>query len=202
MDEHLERIYQRLTDFYSTGSVPWDDVLPPPEVIELLEGKLPGRALDLGCGYGRASIFMAQKGWEVDGVDFVPHAAAVAAERAREAGVDVRIHIASVTDLDFLTGGYDFVLDVGCAHALDAAGLQQYRAHIKRLLRAGGNYLVYVRLREEQDIPEEGPKGMPEDRLRATFSDGFDLEKVEKGITEVDGMAPWQSGWFYFRKTQ
>jgi hypothetical protein len=30
--------------------------------------------------------------------------------------------------------------------------------------------------------------------------DGFELEKVEKGMTYVEGMEPWQSAWFYFRR--
>lgn len=202
MDEHLETTYQRLHEFYTSDrQLPWDDPLPPPEVIDLLAGQTPGRALDLGCGYGRASIYMARLGWEVDGVDFVPQAAAVAAERAREAGVDARFHIASVTDLGFLRGSYQFILDVGCAHALNADGFYQYFNHIKRLLATGGKYLLYVRLREEgEDMPQEGPRGMPEESIRATFSDGFELEKVERGITKVEGMEPWQSAWFYFRK--
>jgi cyclopropane fatty-acyl-phospholipid synthase-like methyltransferase len=201
MDEHQAKVYQRLVSFYATGSGPWDDVLPPPEVMALLEERPVGRALDLGCGYGRASIYMAGLGWEVDGVDFVAHATAVAAERAREAGVEVRFHIASVTDLGFLAGPYDFVLDVGCVHALDEKGIQQYQGHLKRLLRGGGDYLLYVRLKDESEGPaDEGPKGVSEMLLRDIFGDGFELEKVEKGITEVEGMAPWQSGWFYFRR--
>jgi hypothetical protein len=73
---------------------------------------------------------------------------------------------------------------------------------LKRLLRTGGDYLLYVRLRDESEpTPEEGPKGVSERLLREIFGDGFDLEKVEKGITDVEGMAPWESGWFYFRRT-
>jgi cyclopropane fatty-acyl-phospholipid synthase-like methyltransferase len=201
MDEHQEKVYQRLKDFYGTGRVPWDEELPPPEVVAELEGRPSGRALDLGCGYGRASIFMARSGWEVDGVDFVAQAAATAAERARAAGVDVRFHIASVTDLGFLAGEYDFALDVGCVHALDAAGVGRYQGHLKRLLRRDGRYLLYVRLQDEGGpVPEEGPKGVAEGLLREVFSDGFELEKVEKGITEVEGMAAWESAWFYFRR--
>jgi SAM-dependent methyltransferase len=201
MDEHLEMVYERLREFYASGGVPWDDPLPPPEVIGWLEGRPSGRALDLGCGYGRASIYMARLGWEVDGVDFVPHAAAVAAERAREAGVDVRFHIASVTDLGFLAGPYDFVLDVGCAHALDREGLARYGRHLKRLLRSGGSYLLFVHLWEEGDeTAEDRPKGIPEGLLRETLADGFELEKFERGVTQVRDMEPWQSGWFYFRR--
>jgi len=28
----------------------------------------------LGCGPGRASIYLARRGWQVDGVDFIPDA--------------------------------------------------------------------------------------------------------------------------------
>lgn len=201
MDEHLETVYERLREFYASGSVPWDDPLPPPEVIEWLEGRPPGKALDLGCGYGRASIYMAQLGWKVDGVDFVPHAAAVAAERAREAGADARFHIASVTDLGFLAGPYDFILDVGCAHALDEAGFARYGRHLKRLLRSGGTYLLFVHLRAEgEETADDRPKGIPEEWLHKSLADGFELEKLERGVTQVRDMEPWQSAWLYFRR--
>jgi len=201
MDEHQEKIYQRLNEFYASGSVPWDETLPPPEVLNWLAGRPPGRALDLGCGYGRASIYMARLGWEVDGVDFVPHAAAVAAERAREAGVQIRFHIASVTDLGFLAGNYDFVLDVGCLHILDENGLMRYHRQLKRLLHAGGVYLLFAHLPEETaEQPENGPRGIPEAVLRAAFSDGFELKKFERGITKVRDQDPWQSAWFYFQR--
>lgn len=39
----------------------------------------PGRALDVGCGEGRNSIWLAERGWEVTGIDF----SQVALERAR-----------------------------------------------------------------------------------------------------------------------
>jgi len=46
-----------------------------------LEGRAPqGRALDLACGEGRNSIWLAEQGWTVTAVDFSD----VAIERARE----------------------------------------------------------------------------------------------------------------------
>ena len=41
-----------------------------------------GRALDLACGEGRNSIWLAERGWQVTGVDF----SSVAIERARHDG--------------------------------------------------------------------------------------------------------------------
>lgn len=50
----------------------------------------PGSALDLACGEGRNAVWMAEKGWEVTGVDF----SGVAINRARgmavQRGVEVR----------------------------------------------------------------------------------------------------------------
>jgi SAM-dependent methyltransferase len=207
MDEHQEKVYQRLAGRYASGMVPWDQELPPPEVIRVLEDRPAGRALDLGCGYGRASIYMARAGWEVDAVDFVPQAAAVAAGRAREAGLDVRFHIASVTDLGFLAGPYDFALDVGCVHALDEKGLEQYHRHLRRLLVSGGEYLLFVRMREETAgekmtvfQSEEEHRGISEDRLRAVFGDGFELVWVAYGQTLVEDKPAWPSAWFCFRR--
>jgi cyclopropane fatty-acyl-phospholipid synthase-like methyltransferase len=204
MDEHEDKVFTRLSEFYAAGKLPWDLPLPPPEVIDWLDGRPPGRALDLGCGYGRASIYMAELGWEVDGVEFVPHAAAVAAGRAREAGVAARFHIASVTDLGFLAGKYDFILDVGCVHALDEKGLARYHDHVKRLLGPGGTYLLFVRLQEEGEETAEGngPRGISGEILKAAFMDGFELEKVEEGVTHVEGQAPWKSAWFYFQRLE
>ncbi|MCA9932850.1 MAG: methyltransferase domain-containing protein, partial [Anaerolineales bacterium] len=78
-------VYDRLRERYELGQVPWDHELPPPEVVAELEQMLPGRALDLGCGYGRASVYMAQHNWQVDGVDFIDLALQEAARRAAEA---------------------------------------------------------------------------------------------------------------------
>src|ERR1700730_17648635 len=67
---------------YRFGATPWDHTTPPPELVEVIDGERrisPGRALDLGCGTGNSSIYMAERGWTVTGIDF----ARPAIERAR-----------------------------------------------------------------------------------------------------------------------
>lgn len=68
---------------------------PHPHVEEL--GKLlPGRGLELGCGEGRPSIWLAGRGWKMTAVDF----SGVAVERGRRIaaahGVDVDWQVADV----------------------------------------------------------------------------------------------------------
>ncbi|HEY3466943.1 MAG TPA: class I SAM-dependent methyltransferase [Amycolatopsis sp.] len=55
-----------------------------------VDGLTPGRALDLGCGEGGDAIWLAKRGWTVDGADISTVALARAAEAAAEAGVTVR----------------------------------------------------------------------------------------------------------------
>lgn len=191
--------YQRLLARYQAGDVPWDDTLPPPEVIAFLTEQPAGRSLDLGCGYGRAAIYMAQRGWEVDAIDFIAEAICVAAERARAAGVTIRFHVNSVIDLDYLAGPYDFALDVGCGHNLDWDGLRQYRRQLHRLLRPGGTFLFFARL-QERDETSDGPRGLEEQRLQAAFAEGFELVWSEIGRTEMADQSGWSSGWFRFRR--
>ncbi|MGD2048880.1 MAG: class I SAM-dependent methyltransferase, partial [Chloroflexota bacterium] len=195
MAKNQENTYKRLADYYASGDVPWDEPLPPPEVLNLIPTLQPGRALDLGCGYGRAAIYMASLGWQVDAVDFIPEAIEEASGRARQAGVDVRFYVAQVTSLDFLGGPYDFALDVGCGHTLNESELRQYRDQLHRLLRPGGIFLFFARLSDE-NLPEDesstageesdSPSGLAVLTITSVFDDGFEMEWYERGLTEMD----------------
>lgn len=197
-----QEIYARFAERYAAQDVPWDAELPPPEVMEIVAQFPPGKALDLGCGYGRTAIYLAQKGWQVDGVDFIPDAIAEAERRAQAAGVarQTHFHVGSAADLDFLHGRYDLAIDVGCLHALTPDQLQRYLAGLKRLLRPGSTYLLYTRLQDPAENDQEGPRGVPQKQITSLFQDGFSLQNSEIGTTEMPDRAPWKSAWFWFRK--
>lgn len=198
MNRELQESLERFTERYTNGQVPWDDTLPPPEVQALVAPLPPGRALDLGCGYGRTSIYLAQHGWQVDAVDFVPQAIAEANRRATAAGALARIqfHVGSVADLHFVDGPYDLAIDVGCMHSLSAEMQASYRDGLLRLLRPGAAYLLFARLRNPTDDPADGPSGLDEVALRALFAP-FTLQKVTLGVTEGEDYS-WRSGWFWY----
>lgn len=186
-------------DRYQRGEVPWDHTLPPPEVLALVPTLSPGRALDLGCGYGRASIFLARHGWMVDGVDFVPRAIAEARRRAKEAGVNVNFFVGDVTRLSHLPEArYDFAVDVGCAHNLDAAALAAYHQTLKRLLKPGAQFLLFARLKDPN--AEGGPSGVEEAALLALFADGFAVKDATHGETRMPDRPVWQSAWYLFER--
>ena len=62
----------------------------------------PGRALDLGCGEGGDTAWLAARGWRVTAVDIAPAALELTAEHAAQAGVADRV----TTELHDLAAGF------------------------------------------------------------------------------------------------
>ncbi len=138
---------------YLRGDAPWDSGVVPPEIVAWIaaaerDGRPPGRALDLGCGTGTTSLYLAARGWEVVGVDFAPNAIWRARRKARRAGLAGRVALfgADVSRPDFLEDAklFDLLIDVGCMHSLAPQPRTSYAANLARLARPGATYLLYA----------------------------------------------------------
>lgn len=115
---------------YTLGLAPWEraatHAAAGDHVLALFEreerGREPpyGRALDLGCGRGHWSIVLAQRGWDVAGVDLAPSAVRAARKRAADAGVEMLAVEGDVTALrDVGIGtGFRLIWDFGTVHGL------------------------------------------------------------------------------------
>jgi SAM-dependent methyltransferase len=182
---------------YLLGRAPWDTGITPPEVVEQVEhGDLsPGRALDLGCGTGTNSFYLACHGWEVVGVDFSVIAIRLARQRARRMGLPVRFYRASVTNLGFLTDPFDLALDIGCLHGLPAEERTRYAAEVKRLVRPGGLYMLYAFLPRSDGLPGQG---IAPEEVRSLFSPAFAVERQESGA-DPSGL---RSAWYWLRRKE
>src|SRR5215471_15554440 len=134
--------------FYRLGLRLWERSRPPSDLVELVEGQSPlppGRALDLGCGTGTDSVYLAQHGWDVTGVDMVAGALARARRRAAAAGVSPRYLEGDATRLrDLGVGdGFDLVLDFGCFHTLPEDRRDPYVQGVTDAAADGATLLLY-----------------------------------------------------------
>ena len=181
---------------YFFGKTRWDTGIVPPEIVALADRLPAGRALDLGCGTGTSSLYLAQRGWRVTGIDFIPAAARRARQKARAANLhrQIDLHVADVTRLDFLTGPFDLAIDVGCLHSLTSAQQQAYAANLARLTRPGAAYALYAftpHTRSGRRV------GLTPDDVTRCFAPAFIIESVVQGQDQGDGPA---SAWYTLRR--
>jgi len=132
----------------------WDTGISPPELIQFLHSHSTGKALDIGCGTGTNCITLAQNGWAVLGVDFVPKAITIARKKASlfNVTVDFRIH-EIIQFMNICEDKFDLILDIGCFHSLTPNKKLAYKQNLPRLLNSSGTFLLYSFLLENNKKP-------------------------------------------------
>ncbi len=76
-------------DSYKESGTPLESE-PEGLLVREVEALTPGTALDLGCGIGVNSIYLAERGWQVTGVDWADEAIKRARSRASDKELDIQ----------------------------------------------------------------------------------------------------------------
>jgi SAM-dependent methyltransferase len=188
----MRRFFERA---YRAGKTRWDTGIPPPELVEVIEGPdalEPGRALDLGCGTGTNVIYLVQHGWTAVGVDF----SSLAIQSARRksdwvsGAVFVEGDVTRLSDLG-VDGPFDLLLDIGCFHSVVPSRREVYVQEAARVARPGSLMMIFAfgpRLR----LP--GSRRTREPEIRRRFGGAFELEGVRPGSH------PPGAAWFFLRR--
>jgi SAM-dependent methyltransferase len=186
------RVVYRL--LYRLGLTVWQRPAPPADLIKLVEGaSVPGRALDLGCGTGTDTVYLARHGWEVTAIDMVPQALAAARRHATAAGapgfIAPRFIHGDVTRLDDLGvgDGYRLLVDFGCLHTLPEDRRPAYVTSVTRAAAPGAMLLLYGFRRPPKAAPMHA--GLSVEEVRQRFSQaGWQLLRAEGTSAETLGM--------------
>lgn len=147
-DQH-EVIYKKLQALgyngwggskYETRMSGWDIDLK--KLFKIIEMK-SGRILEMGCGAGDVSIKLAERGFELTGVDISQTAIEWAKTKAREKTLEIEFLAKSVADEALLEGNrYDLVLDGTCLHCLFNEDRTAFYSNVKRLMEDNGYFFV------------------------------------------------------------
>jgi SAM-dependent methyltransferase len=185
----LNKLYANAKTY---SDLPWHDSEPPPMLVRTLAQRAtPGNALDIGCGAGTYSLYMAGRGYTVTAIDFMPQAVEMTRRRAAEAGCDIDVVEADlrtwVTDKHF-----DVILDVGCLHGLARRYQRVYREQLLRWLAPGGDFvLTYWRSRGWWDHWPIGPRRVARRDVERLFAPELTLEDY---ASELRTGMPWLMG--------
>jgi SAM-dependent methyltransferase len=136
--------------FYRIGFTPWDGHPLAQRLRDLIEGTsdtsalAAGSALDLGCGTGDSSIYLAKHGWKVTAVDFVAKALDKARAKASTAAVSVNFVQADVTHLSRAGIGADFplIVDNGCLHNMSDGDRDAYVREVSAVAAPDARLLI------------------------------------------------------------
>ncbi len=189
----LQRLFYDL--MYRFQKPPWDTGITPPEVVALVEQweAKSGRALDLGCGTGTNSLYLARCGFRVVGVDFSPKAIALARAKGRQSGLPVEFVSTDVTQLDFLKEPFDLILDISCFHSIPPAARQRYAGHIARLTHAKSKYMLYAFSRSGGGPGLLGA-GVTQEEVSELFTPFMELCRIQVGSDRGARTSAWY--WF------
>jgi cyclopropane fatty-acyl-phospholipid synthase-like methyltransferase len=130
--------------YQKEGQTPWTFREPPEALAELVEGGAlkPCRTLDVGCGEGYISLYLASKGFDVTGVDISANAIKLAKKHAEEMGVKCNFMQMDWKSLSKIRNRFGFVIDWRFLHEItDDKDRKDYVNIISGLLERKGEYL-------------------------------------------------------------
>lgn len=173
---------ERFGDYYATPRPPWDIGRPQRAFVEAADA-IRGRVLDSGCGTGDLSIWLAERGCAVTGIDFLTAPLEVARRKARERGLSVNFLEMDALALGEIPERFDAVTDCGLFHSFDDGSRAAYVRGLARLLEPGAR--VFVLCMSDAEPGEHGPRRIHEQELRESFAAGWEIERLEPARFEV-----------------
>lgn len=139
--------------------VPWENREPPEELVELVEsGHLkPCSVLDVGCGNGHYSVYLARKGFKVTGIDCAMRAIIQASRNAHYGEAKVRFLVRDAHNLNDLGDPFGFVLEWGMLHFMMPEDREIYIRTLAETMSPGA---LYMALTFNEASPEWGGPGV------------------------------------------
>mgnify|MGYP001050677693 CR=1 FL=1 len=169
---------------YPLEALPWELSRPRKVLVDLVEKGITkkGKALDICCGAGTNTVYLAQKGFLVTGIDISSKAIEYAKKKAEQANVKIRFIEQNFLELPFEDEEFIFVFDMGCFHHVKIEDRSTFIRGVHRVLKKGGYYLMVC------FSYKNGPawNHFTKKQILQLFSDYFGVKEI-KHISSVEG---------------
>jgi SAM-dependent methyltransferase len=169
----FNNIYKSDTPGFSTQ--------PNALLVATVEGRRPGRALDVGMGQGRNSVFLALKGWDVTGFDMSDEGIAIAQRNAKRAGVPLNAIRETDEAFDYGADQWDLIVFMYEPFSITSSA---YVDRLRKSLKVGG-IIVIESYGEDAATPNQPPTAIDPDRLLSALQQ-FRILRFEDTVALAD----------------
>jgi SAM-dependent methyltransferase len=177
---------------YRVGA-PWEGAVRP-ELVDLVKNNRitpvdQHRVVDLGCGSGTCSVYLAERGFDVVGVDFTRIALDKARRAAAAAGVTERCRFVegdlTAPSIPGVEGPFDLLLDFGTLDDLTGQDRLDMAENIRRLSGPGSKVVLWCFHTDGEGLPRFKFNGVSRSHPAIRpgeeydlFGDLFDIERL------------------------
>lgn len=179
-NSEFESVRASFTQAYE-GTTPWELGRPQKPFVEIAD-EVKSPLLDSGCGTGNASLFFAERGHQVTGIDFVEEAIRQAREKAKARGLSVEFLVKDAMTLGEWDRRFATAIDSGLFHIYSSDARRTYVENLWHVLEPGGKlYLL--------SFNSEGPRGhdgVTRQQLCDAFANGWVVEQLKEVWGEIN----------------
>jgi len=186
--EHVRAYYDRQGAIFDE-SYAWTGPLYPSNRIrmELCLDRLAHagvhRILDAGCGTGDTALFLAGRGHQVTGIDFLEEPIKRARRKAEERKLSVTFLVKDALTLKDWSERFDNVIDSGLFHVFSDEAREKYVAGLATVLKPGGR--VFLMCFSDEEPGTQGPRRVSKTELQNAFAQGWNVESIQPRRLEV-----------------
>lgn len=173
----------RFEERYQAGDVPWDRGTPDDNLVNIVRNRpvQPCHALEIGCGTGDNTVWLAQQGFGVTACDLSQTAVEQARQKATAARAQCSFEVADFLEAKISGMPFGFAFDRGCLHSIDTQeGRKQFARNVAAHLEAKSLWLTLV---GNADGPsrETGPPRMTAEELVSVVEPSFEVLSLAAG---------------------
>ena len=136
------------------------------------------RILDLGCGSGRHLVALAEKGYDVEGVDFSPEAVRIAKDWLESRELPGNAYVADIHEKlqTYKAAEFDAIIAINSLNFQTSDEFLKSIKEINRLLKTGGIVLLVVPSKNALILkPEVEQIFVNEEALRIALKDRLEI---------------------------
>ncbi|HHB76976.1 MAG TPA: class I SAM-dependent methyltransferase [Desulfobulbus sp.] len=177
----------RWDERYVRGDLPWDTGCPDTYLVRLISRwqVCRGTVLEIGCGTGTNSIWLAEQGFDVIGLDLSAEAVAIASRRADKQGIaSCRFICGDFLDCDLEEESCRFLFDRGCLHSMpDDEQRLAFAGRVAEILPSGGLWLSMIG-NADDPVPDQGPPKLSALQIATVMEPLFEILNLESCMIE------------------